>query len=1182
MKKNNLGLTIVFLCLSLVGIGQNNGIEKSKLFNKSVKGCYHSILEETPVNTPTLELPKNTKATTAHTETLIGNSYYDLQTNSVLGERSYMANSGEMAFVWNMSLSGNSNFSDRGTGYVYNNGGSWGEIPYERLEDFISGWPSIDQYLDGEVITSHGLTGSYNDLGLMIRSQRGSGTWSVVDKGTSLSNIEYVWSRLATSGDNNSIIHVISNTFNEHNGQEKALVYNRTLDGGSTWVDEDVVLEGLGSEFLHSINADDYKIIAKGNTVVILLSSPWMDLFYLKSDDNGQTWEKNIVWEHPYPLFDFATTITNDTIWAPDGSLDAAIDNNGDVHLVFGLTRVTHIEAGTTYNYFPVTDGIVYWNEDMNPFEDPDNQHDALSYDNLSIDQKIGWVPDLNGNGEFDILENITVYPTLGLSTMPSICIDDSDNVFVTWAAQNETIYISGDDGEVNNHHIFGRAYSNGYWGNIVHVTDDVVHSFDECIYPDIIGLHNGYVHMTYWKDVLPGLHLREQHQLIRNDLIYSRIEYEDFGVEENVEAHFEPVWSGNPYQPMTVIVNGATILGVDAVAGDEIGIFDLDEAGNEICVGTGSLESILSASNTLAITTSLDDPDTPEIDGFTSGNDLIIKVYDQDVAKEYSIVTVEFNENLDMVFTPLGTALLSIDAFSHFMPNWSGNPYQPMTLLVNSATLEEISFVPGDEIGVFDLDTDGNVLCVGVGFIDSEISEANPLIIQLSKDDPETAQKDGFTDGNELLYMIYDESENYEYENIEAVYNQDFDVVFTSLGTGIVDLEVITTIEQTLDLNAGWNIISFNNQPEDMFMLNILQPLITEESLIKVIDESGGFIQNIPGVGWMNTIGDMSNTEGYYVKCNVESSFSTIGSPLEYPYTIPLNSGWNIMGFPSVYDQNAIQVLQPVINDGSLIKVISESGGFIQNIPGVGWMNTIGNFVPGHGYYIKVSSLTNLIINNESCLPESKSVYKKATEFIEPKWLGNPYMPMHVVLTDMDESGLMPGAEIGVFSNSECVGASVYEGDKTLVIVVGMDDDNEFMKDDFVLKYHDNSSQQLIDLDVVGAHEMKLEGLSTWEGRINSGDLTNEAILYQNVPNPFINQTEISFYLPEDGFVQLSLINSLGQVVKVLENRFFVRGKQRAVYDLPTLPSGVYNCQLVFSCKDKKQVLNTKIVKHF
>ena len=42
---------------------------------------------------------------------------------------------------------------------------------------------------------------------------------------------------------------------------------------------------------------------------------------------------------------------------------------------------------------------------------------------------------------------------------------------------------------------------------------------------------------------------------------------------------------------------------------------------------------------------------------------------------------------------------------------------------------------------------------------------------------------------------------------------------------------------------------------------------------------------------------------------------------------------------------------------------------------------------------------------------------------------------------------------------------------------------------------------------------------------------------LYQNRPNPFLESTNISYFLPKDGPITLTLTNEAGEVIKVLKN---------------------------------------------
>lgn len=64
---------------------------------------------------------------------------------------------------------------------------------------------------------------------------------------------------------------------------------------------------------------------------------------------------------------------------------------------------------------------------------------------------------------------------------------------------------------------------------------------------------------------------------------------------------------------------------------------------------------------------------------------------------------------------------------------------------------------------------------------------------------------------------------------------------------------------------------------------------------------------------------------------------------------------------------------------------------------------------------------------------------------------------------------------------------------------------------------------------------------------------------LNQNYPNPFNPKTNISFIIPNDGQVNISVYNMNGQMVKELVNGFKTAGEYKIEFDGTNLASGVY-----------------------
>ena len=138
---------------------------------------------------------------------------YDLQSNSWISNRMYQLPDGSVGVVATMSHIANANGgADRGTGYNYYKDGEWGEQPEARVEDVRTGWPSIAQWGDkGEVFICH------SPLRCYTREVAGEGEWEYrgelppLPDGYPYPNDgdDWAWPRIATSGDNHNIIHVI-------------------------------------------------------------------------------------------------------------------------------------------------------------------------------------------------------------------------------------------------------------------------------------------------------------------------------------------------------------------------------------------------------------------------------------------------------------------------------------------------------------------------------------------------------------------------------------------------------------------------------------------------------------------------------------------------------------------------------------------------------------------------------------------------------------------------------------------------------------------------------------------------------------------------------------------------------------------------------------------------------------
>jgi hypothetical protein len=571
MKK----LLLFSLLLSFgVGIQAQSGYKKINHpdVNKGVKASFR-IHNEAPVAemdfTPSTAIVSTeiNRGANGVTEAVIMNTFYDLQTNASLSNRMIAFPDGSVAATAIRGVEAMPDAPDRGTGYNYYDGSDWGDQPTARVEPFRSGWPSIAPLGDnGEILVSHG--GIPFGIHAYSRETKGTGDWTELGLIADFpAPWEGTWPRIVTTGENNEIVHVVAADQDAADLFISQVFYNRSEDAGQNWQGWENVPEVDFDFYNYNISADDYTMAANGNTVAILFASAWYDLFFVKSTDNGETWEKTVIWEHPYPTFDLETDITTDTLYTVDNSANIAIDDDGMVHVVWGTGRVLiEVPDGGAYTYFPYVGGIGYWNESMGEIPtNPENPHKTMDpeyLESLGTGMIVGWTPDLNNNEVLDVTLNFDVnYRTLGLSTQPAISIDNNGTIAIFYSAPNEERL---DESDYNYRSLYA-TYKDGIYGSWYYVEEDItagfIHLFDEVYNVTSAPIaYDGTFHAMYQADNIIGLEMDAETpaNFTDNKIYVSKITPVIIGVNEQINpvSELSSVYPNPVKNKMNVDVN--------------------------------------------------------------------------------------------------------------------------------------------------------------------------------------------------------------------------------------------------------------------------------------------------------------------------------------------------------------------------------------------------------------------------------------------------------------------------------------------------------------------------------------------------------------------------------------------------------------------------------------------------
>jgi hypothetical protein len=152
----------------------------------------------------------------------------------------------------------------------------------------------------------------------------------------------------------------------------------------------------------------------------------------------------------------------------------------------------------------------------------------------------------------------------------------------------------------------------------------------------------------------------------------------------------------------------------------------------------------------------------------------------------------------------------------------------------------------------------------------------------------------------------------------------------------------------QTITLQQGWNIISFNVTPSVKTIESVFASVLANLTEVKDADS---FWENGQPLAF-NRLTQISDGAGYLVNVKAASTLTVSGPATTLPLSLSLISGWNLIGVPS---QTASNIATKV--GSNPITTVKNFDGFWNTSA----VPSITTFDPGKGYFIKATSATTV-----------------------------------------------------------------------------------------------------------------------------------------------------------------------------------------------------------------------------
>lgn len=410
-----------------------------------------------------------------------------------------------------------------------------------------------------------------------------------------------------------------------------------------------------------------------------------------------------------------------------------------------------------------------------------------------------------------------------------------------------------------------------------------------------------------------------------------------------------------------------------------------------------------------------------------------------------------------------------------------------------------------------------------------------------------------------ELSLRLYDTETNQIHDCNETFFFENTEEYNLNLTTpSPLHQQEISLVHSGTDL--GWNWVSFNLQPTDPSIDAFFADLTLNDDIYQVKNQTTSATYFPPD--WIGDLNTINIKDGFKINMNDPyDPFIVEGTrvnPIMQP--ISMDTGWN---WVSYLPEQTMPISQTLASLGGTVQQVRNQTSSATNYQG-SWIGDLTHMQTGIAYLIKVGSDGTLYYPAHASARDFGQQMVNSAARSDSNWnmyTGNQSnMVVMATISDEKENIDPAGHSVGIFdANDICRAEGIYTDGLWYFTVRG---DTEAEALHFRVLNHKNDQTYTTNANLT------YEPMATVGNpakpfnvylSVPSADETISLQLNQNIPNPFNPETIISYTLPSEGRVKLSVFNVKGQTVETLVDSHQEAGSHSIVWDASKHSSGIY-----------------------